>query len=184
MNIRHVVLSLAAMVGLASTAAAQQPAGFWTKPAIKDFGPVHVWPEAVVRPDAKTTYKAVFDVTQGSPTSDKVNPGLDHVARTVNVFAAAGTPLSHLKFAVIIHGGATPIALDDKTFQAKFGHPNPDLAVIEALKKAGVELLVCGNALGDMQYTPAEVNPSVKVALSALSTLIILQNEGYALIRM
>lgn len=184
MNIRYVMLSLAAVAGLSSAAGAQQPAGFWTKPAIKDFGPVHVWPEAVARPNGTTTYKALFDVTQGSPAADKVNPGLDHVARTVNVFAAAGTPLSHLRFAVIIHGGATPIALDDKTFRAKFGHPNPDLAVIAALKQAGVDVMVCGNALGDMQYTPAEVNPEVKVALSALSTLIILQDEGYALIRM
>ena len=175
---------LGALVLLCGAASAAPAAGFWEHPAIQGYGPVHVWPEAVDRPNARTTYKSLFDVTQAGTALDKLNPGLDHIARAVNIFAAAGVRLSHLKFAVIIHGPATPIALNDKAFEAKFGHPNPNLAVIEALRKAGVEIMVCGNALADMEYTPAEVNPDIKVALSALSTLIIQQNQGYALIRM
>ncbi len=184
MNVRHLLLALAVTAGAATAASAQQPAGFWTTPAIKGIGPVHVWPQAVLRPDANTTYKVVFDVTKGSPSADKMDPALGHVARAVNVFAAAGIPLDHLKFAVIIHGPATPIALSDKAFKAKFGHANPNLAVIEALKTAGVDLMVCGNALGDMHFTPEEVNPNLKVALSALSTLVILQDQGYGVIAM
>ncbi|MDE3151961.1 MAG: DsrE family protein [Gemmatimonadota bacterium] len=184
MKTRFLLLAFAALAGRSSTAAAQQPAGFWTTPAIKDIGPVHVWPQAVLRPDAKTTYKAVFDLTKGAGTDEKMNAGLDHVARTVNVFAAAGVPTSHLRFAVIIHGPATPLALSDSAYQAKFGRPNPNDAVIDALTKAGVKIMVCGNALGDMQFTPEQVNPKIKVALSALSTLIILQDQGYALLTM
>ena len=101
-----------------------------------------------------------------------------------NTFVAAGVPISHLKFDVIIHGPATPIALGEKAYMAKFGHANPNLAVIADLRKAGVKVMVCGNALGDMEFTPAEVNPDIKVALSALSTLVIQQDQGYALIRM
>ena len=184
MNMRSVVLVLAVAVAFSPAAFAAQPQGFWTMPAIKDFGPVHVWPEATDRPNARSTYKALFDVTQGNPAADKVNPGLDHIARAVNTFAAAGVPLSHLKFDVIIHGGVTAIALGEKAYMAKYGHANPNLAVITALRKAGVNVMVCGNALGDMEFTPAEVNPDIKVALSALSTLIIQQDQGYALMRM
>lgn len=184
MNIRLLALSLAAVAAASSTARAQQGAAFWSKPAIKEYGPVHVWPQAVLRPDAKTTYKAVFDVTKAGPAADKVNPSLDHIARTVNVFAAAGVPLDHLKFTVIIHGPATPSALNDNEFEAKFGHANPDAAVIEALARAGVQVLVCGNALGDFKYDPAMVNPHIKVALSAMSTLIMLQDQGYAIMYM
>ena len=183
MKLRTSLLPLVALLAFAAPAFAQQAPGFWTTPAIKGIGPVHVWPQATLRPGATATYKAVFDVTRAGDAS-KINPGLDHIARAVNVFAAAGVPLTHLKFTVIVHGPATPVVLDEKSFQAKFGHANPDLAVIEALKKAGVQLLVCGNALGDMGYTPSEVNPDVKVALSALSTLIILQDQGYALLTM
>ncbi|MDE2346345.1 MAG: DsrE family protein [Gammaproteobacteria bacterium] len=167
-----------------SLLSAAQAADFWQYPAIPGFGPVHVWPEATLKPQADMTYKAVFDLTQAGKGLDKLNPGFDHIARTVNVFAAAGVPVEHLKFIVIIHGPATPIALSEKAFEAKFHHPNPNLKVIAALRKAGVELYVCGNALADMHYTPAEINPEVKIAMSALSTLILEQNQGYALMRM
>ncbi|MGH7689627.1 MAG: DsrE family protein [Gemmatimonadaceae bacterium] len=183
-KVRSMVLALAAVVGLGATASAQQAPGFWSTPAIQGIGPVHVWPEAVLRPDAKTMYKAVFDVTKAAASPGEMNPGLGHIARTVNVFAAAGVPTSHLDFVVIIHGPATPVVLSDSAFQLKFGHPNPDAAVIAALTKAGVHVMVCGNALGDMQFTPSQVNANVKVALSALSTLIILQDQGYALLTM
>lgn len=168
---------------LASSAFAADT-GFWSYPAIAGYGPVHVWPGVVLMPDKETTYKAVFDVTQGSKNPAKVSAALDHVARAVNVFAAAGVPLDHLKFVVIVHGPATPIILNEKAYAAKFHKKNPNLAVISALRKAGVEVLVCGNALADMKFNPEEVNPEVKVALSALSTLVILEDQGYALMRM
>ncbi len=183
MKFRMLAFSLVAVAVASSTAGAQQGADFWSKPAIKDYGPVHVWPQAVLRPDAKTTYKAVFDVTKAGP-QDQVNPSLDHIARTVNVFAAAGVPLNHLKFVVIIHGPATPAALSDKEFEARFGRANPDAAVLGQLHQAGVEVMVCGNALGDFKYDPAMVNPNIKVALSAMSTLVILQDQGYAVMYM
>lgn len=182
MNLIATAFTVLALVGgVGSTA---QAANFWEYPVIPGYGPVHVWPGSVARPNRKFTYKALFDVTKGDPASEKVNPALDHVARTVNIFAAAGVPLNHLKFEVIIHGKATPIVLNEQTYRAKYGHANPNLAVISALKKAGVKMMVCGNALGDMRFTPAEVNPDIQVALSALSTLIIDQNRGYALMRM
>ncbi|EQD67341.1 secreted protein containing DUF1791 [mine drainage metagenome] len=184
MKMHSRLIALVAAMALSASAFAAQPAGFWVKPAIAAYGPVHIWPEAIDRPSPAATYKALFDVTQGKPAADKVNPGLDHIARAVNTFVAAGVPLSHLKFDVIIHGGATPIALGEKAYMAKFGHANPNLAVIADLRKVGVNVMVCGNALGDMGFTPAEVNPDIKVALSALSTLVIQQNQGYALMRM
>lgn len=185
MILRSIFLSAVA-VGLTvvTAAAANQPPGFWSYPAIRGYGPEHTWPGVVVRPQTTTAYKALFDVTKGKAASTHVNPGLDHIARTLNIFAGAGVPLRHLKFDVIIHGPATPIALSAAAYRAKFGHANPNIALIAALRKAGVKILVCGNALGDMHFTPSEVNPDIHVALSALSTIIIMQNRGYALVRM
>lgn len=183
MKLRIAFLSLAALLGVASTAAAQQGADFWTTPAIKGIGGVHAWPQATLRPNATTTYKAIFDITKAGKDTE-MNPGLAHVARAVNAFAAAGVPLDHLQFTLVMHGPATPAALDAKAFEAKFHHANPNLEVLEKLKKAGVRLLVCGNALGDWKFTPADVNSNVEVAWSALSTLIILQDQGYAVLSM
>ncbi|HEN47232.1 MAG TPA: hypothetical protein ENI75_02585 [Mizugakiibacter sp.] len=101
----------------------------------------------------------------------------------MNAFAIMGVPLKNLKFALVVHGPATSVVLSAKAFKAKFGYANPNLKVIDALAKAGVVLTVCGNALADNGYTPSEVNPKFKIALSAISTLVILQDKGYALMR-
>lgn len=174
------VLSLAAF----APTHAQQPDGFWTSPTVHGAGRVHVWPEATMRPDTTTTYRAVFDVTQAATKPGAVNPGLDRVARAVNVFTAAGVPLRNLDFFVVVHGDATPLALAQSPYRAKFGSDNPNTPIINALTQAGVKITVCGNALADTELTPQQVDPKVKVVLSALSTLIMLQNRGYAMLRM
>lgn len=184
--LRTLKLTAAGALGVAMLATSALAAGadFWSYPAIQSYGPVHVWPGVVLMPDKQTIYKAVFDVTQPSKDAKKVSPALDHVARAVNVFAAGGVPLDHMKFVVIVHGPATTDILNEKAYEAKFHAANPNLKVIDALRKAGVEVLVCGNALADLKFDPSEVNPQVKVALSALSTLVILEDQGYALMRM
>lgn len=159
-------------------------ADFWHYPAIKNYGPVHIWPSAIERPDPKKTYKALFDITKEGKGLDQVNPGLAHIARTINNFAELGVPMKNLKFTVIIHAAATPIVMSKEAFAAKYNAQNPNLELIDTLSKAGVEILVCGNSLADRKFTPDEVNPQIKIAASALTTLIMKQNDGYALLRM
>lgn len=174
------------ILGLLAAAILSLPAqadDFWQHPAIKDGGAVHPLPDAAIQPDRNQTYKVVFSVTKAADPKD-LNDALDHVARAVNVFASAGVPLDHLKFVVIVHGQATPLVLDNAHYQKRFSTDNPDLKLIQELKAAGVEILVCGQALAGMKYDASEVNPDIKVALSALSTIIILQQQGYALMPM
>ncbi len=177
------LLVFALIFSIPTLVLAAQPAGFWSTPGVPGFGHVHVWKHVVFVPNQHTTYKALFDITK-SKHMDKLNGSLNHTARTVNAFAVMGVPLKNLKFVLVVHGPATSVVLSAKAFKAKFGYANPNLKVINALYKAGVELTVCGNALADNGYTPAEVNPKFKIALSAISTLVILQNKGYALMRM
>lgn len=184
--IRHAFKRLSPVLALAglllTVGASARP--FWNYPVIKGYGPVHIWPHVALHPNPHKVYRALFDLTKPGKSFVRLNPGLDHIARAVNTFVAAGVPLSHLRFDVIIHGPATPIALGPRTFEQVFHHPNPNLRIIRELRRAGVHIYVCGNALGDMHYTPAEVNPNIRVALSALTTLVLLQNKGYALMRM
>lgn len=185
MKLRTLLLTILALTLSAARAGAASPNGpFWQYPAIKGYGAEHTWPDVLERPQARATYKAVFDLTRGDARATTVNTGLNLIARTVNVFASAAVPLNHLRFAVIIHGPTTALTLSAAAYQQRFGHPNPNLALIAALRQAGVELLVCGDALAVQRVTPAEVNPDIHVALAALSTLIMLQNRGYALVRL
>ena len=164
------------------TAWAAPPAGFWQFPAIKGAGAMHPLPNAAFQPDKSTIYKVVFSVTRAPKGTQDPDGGLEPVARAVNVFTSAGVPLEHLKFVAIIHGGATPMVLDNAHYKQRFGADNPNLKIIRALKAAGVEVVVCGQAVAGYGYEYSWVDPDVKVALSALSTLIILQHQGYALV--
>ena len=173
---RRIIPVMAALGGLLCAAGAPPPG--WTTPVIAGYGAIHVWPQATDRPDPARTYKALFVVDGNDTARGGVNAGLVEVARAVNEFAHA-----HRQFRVVVKGEATPIVFDAAAFEAKYHRPNPNLDLLGKLHQAGVTLMVCGNALFGFGGTPADVSPDVTVALSALSTEIIAQNQGYAIIQ-
>jgi intracellular sulfur oxidation DsrE/DsrF family protein len=104
------------------------------------------------------------------------------VARAVNLFASAGVPQSHLNLVVVIHGTATPIVLDNAHYQEKFKLENPNIALIDALEKAGVKVAVCGQALAGNKFPQEWVYPKIENTLSAITDIVILEKNGYVLI--
>ena len=98
-----------------------------------------------------------------------------------NVKHDTGVPLSKLKFVAVASGDATPLVLDDTHYQAQFGVPNPNLALIAALKKVGVTIAVCGQAVAEHHFEYDWVDSSVTLSLSALTTVTTLQQAGYVL---
>ncbi|HTT36039.1 MAG TPA: DsrE family protein [Burkholderiales bacterium] len=162
----------------ATAAAAADPV--WVNPAIQEFGAVVSLPDAGMQPSKDIEYKVVFNATTGGP-NEKINPALDRVARTVNVFASAGVPLSHLHFIAVVHGPATPAVLDNDHYREKFSVDNPNIKLIGALQKAGVKVVVCGQALAHNKFPHDWVNKDVEITLSALSDVIILEQQGYVL---
>lgn len=160
------------------------PAGFWTTPTIQGYGKMHYQPTFAYQPDPARTYKVVFALTHGATKPGEVNPALYHVARTVNLYVAAGVPLDHLKFVAIAYGAATPLAIDNAHYRERFGVDNPNLQLIDALRKAGVDVAVCAQAVVEHQFSYAWVNPHVTVALSGLTTVTDLEAKGYALMPM
>lgn len=163
---------------LSFSALAAPPAHGWTFPVIQGYGGIHVWKQAMDRPNPEATCKTLFVVHAGDSASSQVNFGLGQVARTINEFGAVGVPLDHLKLQVIITGPATPLVLDGPAFMAKYHHANPDLDLIAKLHQAGVKIMVCGNVLYGFGFTPSDLNPNIQIALSALTTTIIAQSQG------
>ena len=49
----------------------------------------------------------VFAVTKAGEKPTDVNPSLERVARSVNLYVSAGVPLDHLKFVAVAYGPAT-----------------------------------------------------------------------------
>lgn len=154
---------------------------FWQTPAIEGAGKIHPMPQAAYQPDREATYKVVFSLGKPGKKPTEVSPSLEHVARAVNLYIDAGVPLSKLKFVAIAAGAATPTVLNDEQYRKQYGVPNPNLPVIAQLRKAGVDVAVCAQAVAEHDFRYDWVDKSVTIALSELTTVIDLQQQGYAL---
>lgn len=154
----------------------------WENPMIKPYGQVRPMPEAAAQLTPDRVYKVLFNINQGAEQPDKVVPALDRVARFINLAALAHVPAKHLKLVAVVHGKATPSVLADAPYRQKFGVANPNLELLSLLRKAGVEVYVCGQALAHQNIEPAAVAGDVTVAVSALTVLANYQLEGYALV--
>ena len=131
-------------------------------------------------PDPNMTYKVVFDITKAAPKIDDLNPGLTVVARYFNTLAQRGVPANHRMIAVVIHQDATGIVQNNEAFKARNGgHDNPNIALIQSMKKAGVDFRVCGQAVLANKIEPKTIQPEIELDLWALTTLVNLQLRGY-----
>jgi len=137
-------------------------------------------PGARELPDPSMTYKVVFDIGKAAPKIDDVNPGLLGVARYLNTLAKYGVPADHRKIAVVFHQGGTEIVQNNDAFKARNnGHGNPNIALIQSLKKAGVDFRVCGQAVLGAKIDPENIQPEIELDLWALTTLVDFQLRGY-----
>ena len=136
-------------------------------------------PGAKELPDPKLVYKVVFVAGKAAATPDGINPTLTGVAEFVNTLAAHGVPADHRKIAVVIHQAATPMILNAEAFKARTGRDNPDLALIKAMTKAGVQFYVCGQAVLGNKIDPKDITPEVELTLWALTTVTQLELRGY-----
>lgn len=172
------VLALAGMTHFAQAATpATSPA-----PAITTHGNAIVLPNATHQPDPNVRQRAVFNLTVAPASPDATDPGLERVARALNLFTASGVPPTQIDFVVLLSGGATDSALDDPAYRARHSVANPNLGLIAQLSAAGVQLFVCGQALHARQLGGNSLAPGIGVSLSALTSVIQLQQQGYALV--
>ena len=178
---RMPIIALAGFLSLMSSVSAS--AGVPSQAVIPGYGAITPIEGTAERPDRKLRYRVLFNVTKAAATPDKVNPSLEKVARFLNLLGNDGVRPEQGDVVVIVHGPATPIVTEDRAYATKTGvAANPNLALIEALKKAGVSVRVCSQALIGNKIDPATVEKSVETDVSALTTLATLQLRGWALI--
>lgn len=154
----------------------------WQYPVIENYGKVQAVLQADMAPSPDRDYRVLMDLTKGAEKSGKVGDGLVHAARLVNLYALAGVPRDNLDLVAVIHGKATRGVLNDAQYKSEFGIKNPNTPLIDALTQAGVEVVVCGQALAHHGFSPESVNPNVSVALGAMTALEQYQHDGYVLL--
>ncbi len=151
----------------------------WIYPVIPRVGGVHPRPDLPVRPDPKVDYRIFVDmVSDGRDPAGQYN-ALVRLARLVNLMAYAKVPPEHVHIVALFDGEAGFAAATNAFYRNAFKADNPNLAIVHALKKAGVELLVCSQALAENNLPDGAVDPDVTITLSALTDVVVYGQKGY-----
>lgn len=151
-------------------------------PAVEGYGPTYPIEDRDVALQENAVYKAVFDLAAYPGEVTALNPRLVSVARLLNMHVRNGTPLENMDVAVVVHGPAVKNLLTNDAYWKRFDANNPNLELLERLHAAGVDIYVCGQSLAFGQIDKDELASPAKVALSAMTMLIVLQEDGYALL--
>lgn len=176
------LLLLCVAAGLAGRVEAQSIGTAARGPVIPDFGPVFDIPSPDLATPTDHTYRVVFDVTRAAEKPESVNPNIESLARFLNMHARAGVPTERMQLALVLHGAAGKDALDNEGYRKRFGVDNPNLPLLRALEGAGVRMYLCGQTAMSRGLARTELSPQVKVALSAMTALAVLQEQGYRLV--
>jgi len=175
------VIVFAVMIGFAGPARAQSAQAL----PIPGVEAAIDFPNEHELPDPNLVYKVAFDIGKASPKIDEQNPGLLKIAEYFNTLAKHGVPADHRKFVVVFHQQGTDLVLTNAAFKARNdGHDNPNLALIQNMKKAGIDFRVCGQGVLAKKIDEAAIMPEVQVDLWAMVTLTTLALKGYARVNM
>lgn len=139
-------------------------------------------PNAHELPDPKLDYKIAWGIGNGAKDmAAEVNPNLETLARYVNTLHKWGVPKEKRHIIVMFHQRSADfdIVLNNEAFKAKYGKDNPNIPLISALKKAGVEFRSCGQAVVGRKLDTKDINPDVQVDLWAMTTFFNLQMKGF-----
>jgi intracellular sulfur oxidation DsrE/DsrF family protein len=150
-------------------------------PLVPGYEAARDLPGARELPDPKTDYKVVFADGQDAKNPGDVNPMLPTIATYVNTLGKYGVPSEHRHLVIIFHQ-RTPdidIVMTNEAYKERYHRDNPNIAIIHALKQAGVDIRVCGQGLLARTIDAPQVNPDVQIDLWAMTTLVNLQLKGY-----
>ena len=172
----HKLLPVVGLTLIAGSLQAQTADG----PVISGFGAVYEIPHPGFVTPKDHVYRVVFDVAESPEAKDQLNRSINSVARFLNMHAQAGVPVENMQLALVLHGGAAKDALDHEGYRRRFGVDNPNLALLEALESAGVEIYLCGQSASSRGLLRDELSEPVSLALSAMTVVAYLQNQGYA----
>ncbi|MGB5555004.1 MAG: DsrE family protein [Flavobacteriaceae bacterium] len=152
-------------------------------PVISEFGEVFAIENATFPLDTTKEYKAVFDIMTSPESHQELNRSMETAARFLNMHAQAGVPVSNLKAAMVVHNEASKDVITNEAYQKRYNTNNPNLELIQALLKADVQVVFCGQSSAARNFPKEDLIPGVQLALSAMTALIQFQNQEYRLIK-
>lgn len=179
MNRHHFSLFLLILFGF-SGFSQEKKAG----PVIEKYGEVWMIENPDFKTDTSQEFKVVFDVMDSPSSHTEINKKLETAARFLNMHAQSDVPVSQLKVAIIVHNQASKDITHDDAYKKRFGVSNPNSGLVKALLDADVDIIYCGQSSLSRNFPKEDLAPGVKIALSAMTATIQLQNEGYILMKL
>ena len=128
-------------------------------------------------------YRIAWGVNVGPATPDSVVSAFRSVANFLYVGDANGVPRSNVHLAVVVWGTATHSLLKNAAYRAAKRSDNATIPLLQALHDAGVQIIVCGEALINRKLSRDDLLPFVKIAPTATMALATLHAQGYAIFR-
>ncbi|WP_426689806.1 DsrE family protein [Rhodanobacter ginsengiterrae] len=183
------VLACLSLMAVGAPSRAAQPAGgvakeaesatTWVYPVIPKFGGVHPRPDVEVQPDPNVDYKIFVDVLSTQGDKGKPYGSLERLARLVNLLGYAKVPAEHVHIVALLDRGAGAAGMTQAASRKYLKHDNPNLEILHALKKAGVKLEVCSQAMAEHHMQDSDVDPAITITLSALTDPVVYGQQGY-----
>jgi intracellular sulfur oxidation DsrE/DsrF family protein len=176
----RLLLPMVALIPVHASAQALGPSR--PGPVIEGFGPVFDVEAPTFPTPEEMTLRAVFEVSTSAESEDQVNRRIETVARFVGMRARAGVPADRVQAALVVHGSAGKDLLNDEGYRRRYGIANPDALLVKRLLEAGVQVVLCGQTQMSRGLKREELVRGVDVGLSAMTSLLVFQDRGYALI--
>nr|WP_321238598.1 DsrE family protein [uncultured Tolumonas sp.] len=142
---------------------------------IGSAGNVKKWDGEVSFPEP-SNYKILFILNNLDNISDDIQPGLDKIARAMNLYGQTLVDLDDLSIVVLVSGPAVEMF---NTHNDSYEKNQP---VLIDLVNAGVSFMICSQALAGKGITKKALPAFVDVVLSAMTTSVELQTLGYAVL--
>jgi intracellular sulfur oxidation DsrE/DsrF family protein len=184
-NHRLIIASLILLtMSTTSSVGADNPgATIWVHPLIKGYGGVHPRPD-LAAPPAALDYKLITDLRHGSADHTQPGDSLERLARLANLLAYAGVPSAHVHIVAVIEGDAAFGAFTNDEYRRRFKTDNPNLELLRELKRSGIELMVCAQALAENDMPDSDVAPEVTITLSALTDFAVYEAQGFGYLQL
>lgn len=171
--------TIAATNAVTNVATNTATTGFSKGPVFSNYGS-NTLIEGGIDTPASQKFKVVFDISQRNETGD-VSKNLDTVARFINMHVRAGVQLDNLDVALVVHGKAGFDLMTNSAHKVKFARENPNNELLNLLLDNKVEVFVCGQSSSFLGLDKKDINPRVKMSLSAMTANALLQQKGYTL---
>ena len=143
--------------------------------------------EVTVVPDVSKERKLLFELIDLSYKFDKEtafkreNNFLLETGRIMNLTVGSGFSPEKLKVAIVVHGGAIDILLNNENYQKKYKTDNPNIPLIKQMQSKGVQFVVCGQQMSWTGGRLADFTEGIKEAFSAKTAIRDFQSQGYIL---